>query len=54
MIDVAEKKYTIRIPEDLHARMAELAEKDRRSLHAEMLILMEEAVAARQRTSAKQ
>ena len=44
MITVADKKYTLRIPEGLHAQLEEQAKKERRSLHAQMLVILQEAV----------
>lgn len=42
------KIFTLRLPEELHATLAKLAEEDLRSLHAEILVLLKEAVVARQ------
>ncbi len=47
MIDVAEKKYTIRIPDELHAQLKRLADQDMRSLHSQIIILLREAAARR-------
>jgi hypothetical protein len=45
------KQLTLRLPEDLHARLKNLAETERRSLHAEILKLIEEALVRRGETS---
>ncbi|WP_409472808.1 Arc family DNA-binding protein [Streptomyces sp. HC307] len=37
-------KFTLRIPEDLHARLTTQAEIDRRSLNSEILHLLEVAL----------
>jgi hypothetical protein len=42
-----EKKMTLRLPPDLHAALVKIARDDRRSLHAEIITLLEDA--ARQR-----
>ncbi len=42
-----EKRITLRLPEDVHAAIADLAKQDVRSLNAEILVLLREAVAAR-------
>lgn len=44
-----EKKVTIRIPTALHQQLVTLAQNDARSLNAEVLILLQEAIAARRR-----
>ena len=50
MIAVAEnKKYTIRIPEDLHGQLKQLADQDMRSLHAQILVMLREAAEQRRR-----
>ncbi len=38
-------RTTIRLPEDLHVRVRRLAERDRRSVHAELLVLIERGLA---------
>jgi hypothetical protein len=40
--------YTMRLPRSLHGALKELAETDRRSLHAEMIYLLEQALEERQ------
>lgn len=47
MIDVADKKYTIRIPEELHAQLERAAKEDMRSLHSQILVMLREAVERR-------
>jgi hypothetical protein len=37
-------RYTLRLPAELHTALAELAKRERRSLHGEMLRLLEDAV----------
>ena len=39
-------RFSLRLPDDLHARLAARAEADRRSLNAEILVLLEVALAA--------
>lgn len=46
-----EKKLTLRLPGALHRALVEIAEKDRRSLHAEIIVFLEEAVAKRANTA---
>jgi hypothetical protein len=41
-------RYLLRLPADMHATIKALAERDRRSMHAEMLVLLEEALDARE------
>ncbi len=43
------KQLTLRLPEALHARLKHLAETERRSLHAEILQLIEEALERREK-----
>ena len=42
-----EKRITLRLPAELHAEIETLAESDLRSLNAEIIILLREAIAAR-------
>ncbi len=42
-----EKRITLRLPGDVHAAIAELADQDVRSLNAEILVLLREAIGAR-------
>ena len=42
----------LRLPAELHARLKDLPHDDRRSLHAEILVLLEEALAARDEAAA--
>lgn len=44
---VPEKKLTIRIPTDLHEQIIQLSKDDSRSLNAEILVLLREAVRSR-------
>ncbi|MGH3501209.1 MAG: Arc family DNA-binding protein [Nocardioidaceae bacterium] len=41
----------LRFPDDLHGRLKTVAEADMRSLHSEIIWLLEEALAAREETS---
>ena len=45
---MVDKKYTLRIPEELHSKIGAMAQKERRSLHAQMLVMLQEAIEARQ------
>jgi hypothetical protein len=54
MIAVADKKYTLRIPEELHAALEQIAERDRRSLHAQIITMLEESAAHYQRQRQRQ
>jgi hypothetical protein len=38
------KRYTLRLPNELHAALAQMAKDARRSLHAQMLWILERAV----------
>ncbi len=38
------KQVALRLPESLHRRVHDLARRDRRSLHAELLVWIEQAV----------
>ncbi len=42
-----EKRLTLRLPLKLHEQIVELADQDYRSVHAEIIVLLLEAVAAR-------
>jgi hypothetical protein len=44
-------RFLLRLPPDIHAEIKEMAEKDRRSLHAQILVLLEEAIAVRREQS---
>lgn len=44
---MADKKFTIRIPEDLHAQLEQIAKDDLRSLHSQILVILREAAARR-------
>jgi hypothetical protein len=37
-------KTTLRIPDDLYAKVEEIAEQERRSINAQLLVLIERAV----------
>jgi predicted HicB family RNase H-like nuclease len=41
-------RMTVRLPDDLHARVTQSAAKDRRTLNAQMIVLIESALAARE------
>jgi hypothetical protein len=45
--EIDEKRITLRLPTDVHASVAQLADQDVRSLNAEILVLLREAIAAR-------
>lgn len=52
MIDVAnEKKFTLRIPDDLHEQLKRIADQDMRSLHSQILVMLREAADARKSPS---
>jgi hypothetical protein len=42
------KKLALRLPVELHTIISQLAKADRRSLHAELLVLLQEAINARE------
>ena len=42
------KKLALRLPVDLHEKISQLAKADRRSLHAELLTLLQEAIEERE------
>lgn len=42
------KQINLRLPDDLHARVKEAAERDHRSINAQIMWLMEQALAAQQ------
>ena len=45
---------SLRLPAALHARIKALADRERRSLHAQILVLLEEALDARGGAESKQ
>lgn len=45
--DAAEKKITIRVPDEIHRQLVETAKQDARSLNAEILILLRDALQLR-------
>ena len=47
--DTDEKRMTVRLPVDLHAAIAEQAAVDLRSVHNEIIALLNEALAARKK-----
>lgn len=49
-----EVKTGLRLPDELYEAIKKIAESDLRSINAQMVVLLQEAVAARQRASAKQ
>jgi predicted HicB family RNase H-like nuclease len=51
MSDTKEKKYTLRIPDALHAQLTRQAKEDRRSLHTFIIVTLE--AAAQQRDTAQ-
>lgn len=54
MIMANEVKTGLRIPDELYEAIKKIAEKDLRSINAQMVVLLQEAVAARQqRANAK-
>ncbi len=42
----AEKKFTLRLPEDMHAALSKMAEEDMRSLHGMVIVILREAIEA--------
>jgi len=42
-----EKNYALRLPLSLYEKIVDLADADRRSINAEIAVLLEEAIAAR-------
>ena len=47
--DTDEKRLTVRLPLELHTKLSQHAEKDLRSLHNEIIALLREALAAREK-----
>ncbi len=41
-----EKKFTLRLPEDMHAAISKMAEEDLRSLHSMVIVILREAIEA--------
>jgi hypothetical protein len=39
-----EKKFTLRLPEDMHAALSQMAEEDSRSLHSMVVVLLRAAI----------
>lgn len=50
---MSEKKLTIRIPATLHEQLVQIAQEDVRSLNAEIIVLLQEAIETRRKTSAR-
>ena len=48
------KHLQVRMPDDLHAALKTLAEQDRRSLNAEIVVLLEQATVEQTRRSWRQ
>ncbi len=48
-----DKQLTLRLPEDLHKQVVEIARDDMRSLNAEIVVLLREAIAAREAAKEK-
>ena len=48
------KQLQVRLPDELHTALKTLAEQDRRSLNAEIVVLLEQATADRARRSPRQ
>jgi hypothetical protein len=40
-----QKQLTLRVTEETHARLAAIAERERRSLHAQLLVFLDESIA---------
>ncbi len=38
-----DKKFTLRLPEDLHAALSQMAEEDARSLHSMVVVILRDA-----------
>lgn len=43
------KKLVLRLPAELHAELVKLADEDMRSLNAEIIVILREAIEARRR-----
>ncbi len=41
-----EKKFTLRLPEDMHAALSKMADEDMRSLHSMVIVILREAIDA--------
>ncbi len=41
-----EKKFTLRLPEDMHAALVQMADEDMRSLHSMVIVILREAIEA--------
>lgn len=41
-----EKKFTLRLPEDMHAALSKMADEDMRSLHSMVIFILRQAIEA--------
>ncbi|HSH80927.1 MAG TPA: Arc family DNA-binding protein [Herpetosiphonaceae bacterium] len=48
---MAEKKFTLRLPEDMHAALNQMADEEIRSLHSMVIVILREAIERRQAQS---
>jgi hypothetical protein len=48
------KRFELRLPDDLHAELVEWARREKRSLHAQVLLIVQQAVDAEQQSTAKE
>lgn len=46
--ETEERRLTLRLSEEVHAEITRYAKEDYRSVHAEILVLLREALAARE------
>jgi hypothetical protein len=51
---MAEIKQTVRLSPELHERLGQAAQRDRRSMHAQMIIYIERGLVADDRRAARQ
>ncbi len=51
---MAEVRTNLRLPEDLYEQVKQLADKELRSINAQMVVLLQSAVAASQRTQRRE
>ena len=50
MVETSPVRYVgLRVPDDLHAWLTAMSERDRRSLNSEVIVLLEEVKAVRER-----
>ncbi len=45
----AEKKFTLRLPEEMHTALSQMADEDMRSLHGMVIVILREAIERRQK-----